>query len=568
MEQPCERMRMPGHWFDELASGGGSPEAVGFLVSAERNRRLILLAEVLDRVEEHSGALAGPDSVAAAWQLISEAARHRPPAVEELLCSPQTGSWAAHLLRRLHGSAGGPPLWVDVGHLHAVCLAACALAGLDADVTVPVRDGAVVLPTLGLARLEKPGSGIEYDTATARLRGAELTLAQTTGRAVTVTPLSERETADWFPLRRLGPTTWLDDVDPYRDLAEPVPPERLEDAEVEVWRQLFKEAATIPRPGPSGPGRLRGTDIRRIVPWAGTSGEPRSGVVSATTGDAFGSMVVSRPATGLALAEAMVHEFQHSKLSALLHLFPLLDDDRAEIHYAPWRPDPRHLTGLLHGAYAFVGVAGFWRDRMAEPSVADRDVAAFQFALLRVQTGRVVRTLRASDRLTPTGRRLVDGLAGTLRGWRREPVPPTIAARAAAAAISHAVEWRLRNQTRLATEPAGSGTPPVDRPVSPDVWADDRLRLYREPPTRPVTPDELLAAGLPSAAEHGYAATLRATPDDPHALAGWLLATATLHPHRRRLLRRPERLSAALASTGTTPGTPAMATLADRLCAA
>ncbi|MFC8694308.1 aKG-HExxH-type peptide beta-hydroxylase [Streptomyces parvus] len=36
----------------------------------------------------------------------------------------------------------------------------------------------------------------------------------------------------------------------------------------------------------------------------------------------------------------------------------MLDDDRTEEHHAPWRPDPRRLPGLLHGAYAFVGVAG------------------------------------------------------------------------------------------------------------------------------------------------------------------------------------------------------------------
>ena len=556
MGQPYQRVRMPGDWFDELASGGGSPEAVAFLRGGERNRRLMLLAEVLDRLEEHPEELARTGTVATAWRLITEAAEHRPDAVEELLLSPQVGCWTAHLLRRLHGSVEGPPLWADIGHLHAVCLAARALAGLDAEVTVPVVDGAVVLPTLGLARLEKPGSGPEFTTATARLRGPGLTLAQPGGRAVTVHPLGRHDTGDWQPLRRLAPGTFLDDVDPYRDLTEPIAPERLDDAEVGAWRALFAEATAILRPAAPGPGRLRVQDIRRIVPWAGATAPPPGEVLSATTGDAFGSMVVSRPATGLALAEAMVHEFQHSKLGALLHLFPLLDDDRAEIHYAPWRPDPRHLTGLLHGAYAFVGVTGFWRDRMAEPAVVDGDLAAFQFALLRVQTGRVVRTLRASDRLTPTGRRLVDGLAGTLRGWRREPVPPAVAARAAAAAVSHAVEWRLRN--RLAAEPA----------VAPARWVDDRLRLYRKPPVSPVTPDELLAAGHPSAAEHGYAATLRATPDDPHALAGWLLATATLHPHRRRLLRRPERFRAALASTGTTPGTPAMATLADRLCAA
>ncbi|TDC73818.1 HEXXH motif domain-containing protein [Streptomyces hainanensis] len=568
-------MRMPGHWFDELASGGGSPEALGFLVTAERNRRLILLAEVLDRVEERPGALAGLEAASTAWRLITETVGERPMAVEELLLSPQVGCWAAHLLRRLHGSADGPPLWVDAGYLLAVCLTARALAGLDADLRVPVRDGAVALPTLGLVRLQPAGSGPRFTMATARLRGARLSLTQVGGHAATVTvaPLSERETPGWLPLRRLGPTTWLDDVDPYRDLAEPIAPTRLAEPEVRAWRRLYERAATIPRPAPPAPGRLRVADIRRIVPWTGASPRPRAGVLSATTGDAFGSMVVSRPPDGLALAEAMVHEFQHSKLGALLHLFPLLDDDRAEIHYAPWRPDPRHLTGLLHGAYAFVGVAGFWRDRMSEPSVVRADIAAFQFALHRAQTGKAVRGLRASNRLTPAGRRLVDGLAGTLRGWRDEPVAPAIVARAAAATVSHAVEWRLRHlrcpdeETAALAAGSRSGAYAARIAAEPAPWADDRLDLYRDPPRTPATPDELLAAGDPLAATAGYADRLRHAPDDPHALAGWLLATTTLHPHRRRLLRRPERFRAALTATGSTPGTPEMDDVADWLCA-
>ena len=45
---------------------------------------------------------------------------------------------------------------------------------------------------------------------------------------------------------------------------------------------------------------------------------------------ACGAMVIARTSSPLALAETLVHEFQHSKLAALLHLFPLADDDRVE----------------------------------------------------------------------------------------------------------------------------------------------------------------------------------------------------------------------------------------------
>ncbi|RSS79442.1 hypothetical protein EF918_17375 [Streptomyces sp. WAC06614] len=287
-------------------------------------------------------------------------------------------------------------------------------------------------------------------------------------------------------------------------------------------------------------------------------------------------MVVSRPPDALALAEAMVHEFQHSKLGALLHLFPLLQDDGAEIHYAPWRPDPRHTTGLLHGAYAFTGVTGFWRDRLAEAeagggadpgtgadSGADAASAGFHFALRRLQTRLVVRTLLTRGELTPVGTRLLHGLAATLDGWLREPVAPATAARARAAAVSHQVEWRLRNlrcdeperAALLAAYRAGDAAPPAGahRPVlagKPGPWSDPRARLYRDPPRTPAGADAQLVAGDPGTARALYAETLRRSPADAHALSGWLLAQAALDPAHRRLLRRPERL-AALA-----PGTP------------
>ncbi|MFI5481070.1 HEXXH motif domain-containing protein [Streptomyces rubiginosohelvolus] len=585
-------IRMPGHWFDELATGGGSMEAVGFLAQGERSRRLLLIGELLSRLEQRP-TLLGPADLGAIWETVEQAEERRPGCAEELLLSPEVGSWLAHTLRRLHAVSVGPPLWVDAGHLAAVALVAALRSGTDADLVVPAREGAIPLPTLGLAQL--PGIPLlGFQPVHARVREGELLLTATvpgTGAAaLTLRPLTAPQSAVWWPTHRLlvrqgGPEVALDDTDPYRDLDRPIPPRRLTPRELATWRRLFAEAVTLLAPGPipvpgsgvppesgdTSPGTLRPEEIRRIVPWPGRLPNGPVEGLSASTADAFGSMVVAEPPNGAALAETMVHEFQHSKLGALLHLFAMLDDDRTEEHYAPWRPDPRHLPGLLHGAYAFVGVAGFWRDRIGDRAADPLDLAPFRFALRRIQTRTVLRTLATRAALTGPGRRLVAGLTRTVDGWLREPVDGQAVARARAAAAGHRAEWRLRHLRCADEERAGlaaavrSGTPlPPPRPprlvpaAERTHWRDVRGALYLRPDaatdpaadTAPVHADVLLVHGEAASARKAYREQGSATPGDPHLLAGWLLAHTALHPGHRRLLARPERFAAAVEGEG------------------
>ena len=576
--------RVPEGIFAELAAGGGSAGAVEFLVRAERARRLLLLRTLLDRL----GPLSTPLTPAAgAWHALKEAAARAPEPVDRLLLAPATGGWIAHLLRRTHGTAAGPPLWAEAGHLCALAAAASLHAGTRTDLRVALADGGLVLPGLGLVRLPDAETGLTVGRA--RTEDGRLTLtgsARNGGtRTLTVRPATEplgggdvrgggsaapvgedsdghgRSYASWFPLRTLthltptGPVAiHLDDLDPYRDLDDPLPPARLDQDEAEAWQRLFEEAvALLAEPGGTGPGRFDPAAIRAVVPWGSTSTVPPAPPtvrVSATSGDSFGAMVIARPSSVIALAETLVHEFQHSKLAALLHLFPLLDDDRRERYYAPWRSDPRHLTGLLHGAYAFTGVAGFWRDRLTaarDDRTGTRDDAAelagYHFALRRLQSRLVVRTLLAEGRLTPQGRALVSGLARTLDGWLRERVPTAALARARTAAALHRTEWRLRNVV-----PVADLDHPPDRPrFRPDrtTWPDVRTHAFATRPIAPRTGDEHLAAQNPAAALARYAEQLTADPAEPHSLAGWIVARAALYPGRtaRRMLARPELLA-------------------------
>ncbi|WP_345962116.1 HEXXH motif-containing putative peptide modification protein [Streptomyces sp. BRB040] len=605
--------RVPDRLFAELAAGGGSAEAVAFLERGERARRLLLLRTLLDRLAEPPTPLT---PVAEAWDTFKAAAERAPEAVDRLLLAPTTGGWIAHMLRRVHGTATGPPLWAEAGRLNVLALTAALRAGTEASLTVPLTDGALHLPVLGLLRLPAAPPGPTVARATAK--AGELTLsgppAPDGGRtSVTCRPATSpadggdpdgprpsgpapsgagpsgpcpagvppaprpAETppapavgsapgtgsapaAAWLPLRTLthttptGPVTIpLDDLDPYRDLDDPVPPARLDAEEAAEWQRVFDGAvAALAATGTEqGPGRLDPALIRAVVPYgrtAATPPAPPTVAVSASSGDSFGAMVISRPGSALALAETLVHEFQHSKLAALLHLFPLLDDDREERYYAPWRADPRHLTGLLHGAYAFTGVAGFWHDRLTDPAHAE--AAAYHFALRRVQCRLVVRTLLTSARLTAPGRRLVEGLARTLDGWLRVPVDRAALRRARTAAVLHRTQWRLRNVA--APDAPGDGSAPAGPPEDgalrfrPDrgFWPDTRTHAFARRPTDPRTPDEHLAAGDPAAALDGYAEDLARDATDPRALSGWIVARAVLDPGRsaRRPLARPELL--------------------------
>lgn len=510
----------------ELATGGGSDEALDQLERGERTRRLLLLGALHDRTDAPVAPLGSPD---VAWQALRTAYRRDAGQVERLLLSPSVGSWVGHLLRRLHGTAEGPELWTEWGHLHRLAVSAALLASTDVHLPVPVTDGRLPLPGLGLLRL--PGRWTGHRAALATVHAGELTVSSGQYQ-VSLDPAHGPESAVWLPLRSVAPGVLLEDLDPYRDLDGPVAPARLDAAEFAAWRRVFADAGEVlgARTEP-GPGRLDPGRIRSVIPWGrvGVLPPPEPTVRrSATTGDAYGAMVITRPAGGVMLAETLVHEFQHSKLAALLHLFPLLDDDRAERYYAPWRADPRHLTGLLHGAYAFIGVTGFWRDRMSDGSVAP-GTAAYYFALRRLQTRLVVRTLATSDRLTAPGRRLVAGLADTLDGWLREPVPDDALRRARTAAHLHRTEWRLRNLRPPRSSP---------RPTTA-FWPDIRTHAFAVRPGVPRTADEFLAADDPEAATNRYA---RLDPVDPHVRAGRLVAYATLHPGRtgRRILARPE----------------------------
>ncbi|WP_409491202.1 aKG-HExxH-type peptide beta-hydroxylase [Amycolatopsis sp. cmx-11-12] len=481
---------------------------------------------------------------------------------------------------------------MHLGHAHAIAAAAAIRAELDFETAIPAWHGNAMLPSLGMARF--PGAA---PFSSAVVRGVNgryfVSNAETTVRLPS-TPDSDGP--GWWGIRRVRSQVGahrfslrLDDLDPYRGLYEPVPPERLPAKDLAAWQRLIDEACRLIA------GHLPG--LARIMPVGLASLVPKPQVLfrnpSASTGEAFGSAVVGLPADGASLAESLIHEFQHIVLGGLLHLVELSEPDPRERIYVAWRDDPRPLSGALQGVYAFFGVTAFWR-ALAKAGQSPRR-SGFEFAYWREQTWRTLRVLRADATLTDAGRRFLDSVAERLGPWQDEPVPVEASELAAAAGRDHLAGWRARH---LRPDPcvvaglaaawsSGRSRPPVTldatdlppTPVPDGSWSHARTDLIRlavsdtplsqdgPPPAVPgaTTADFAYAAGEFLEAIKGYREELATDPDRPASLVGLGLALSARGPHpaARALLRCPELVRAVHRPLRAVPRPPTVEQLAS-----
>jgi HEXXH motif-containing protein len=563
--------------FDAFARLEGDGVMLRRLRRVERSRRKLLLRSLFEEVakaDDLSGPLPPLDT---AWELLARVEDSSPRDFSRILSHPYTGSWAGYTTRLLRGRIGGVcPLWMHVGHVHALAAAAAIRAGLEFETEVPVWEGNAVLPTLGVARLE---ASSPFEVAEVRGRRNHYTV--TNGTSVVRLPESPgSETDDWWSLRRAGVRVGsrrfalqLDDLDPYRGLYEPVLPQRLPAAEIEDWQRLIGEAcqlivAHVP-------------DLAESMPIGLSSLVPKPQVLfqnpSASTGEAFGSALVGRPTDGASLAATLIHEFQHIVLGGVLHLVELVEADPRERIYVPWRDDPRPISGAFQGVYAFFGVTMFWRALARDGAAATARRAAFEFAYWRRHSWRTLQALRDDAALTAAGRRFLDGVAQRLDPWQHESVPREIDELAAAAAADHRAGWRVRHLRPNPTAVvelvgawlAGRDRPPASiqatalppTPVPDGAWASARTELTRLgvseadqtllPDLWSVVPgattaDFDYASGRFTDAVHGYRAELAEDPDRPVSLVGLGLALAARgsDPAARALLSCPELVRA------------------------
>ncbi len=101
--------------------------------------------------------------------------------------------------------------------------------------------------------------------------------------------------------------------------------------------------------------------VRQVVP-VGYDAERH---LSASYQEAIGTLYLTLHPQLMTMTEALIHEFSHNKLGALLELDPLLENAFHPLYKSPVRPDPRPLHGVLLAVHAFQPVARLY-ERMIE----------------------------------------------------------------------------------------------------------------------------------------------------------------------------------------------------------
>jgi HEXXH motif-containing protein len=402
--------------FAALASGLGGADAVRVLWSGQHSKRLLLLRALIESWPEDLQDL--HEAVAA----IGAAEAQAPTAVRAILVDPLTGAWSAETLRRLRrGSATEN----DLGHFFALATATALRARTDVRVHGYVRDGWLYLPVLGRVPTEAGHGRVELATREGRLLvdGVDVSDGRQSRRTLTI-PGDPALSVE------------LDDVDPYRDAYHVAAADRLTDHDVGDWRRGLAGAWEIlTRFVPARAGEIR-EGLQCLVPL--TKPDLRA-ARSATSREAVGVIGMDRPRTSAEFAVALVHEFQHSKLSAVLDLVTLYEQsDRT--FFAPWRADPRPIGGLLQGAYAFLGVADLWRSLCADPAAFSR--AQDEFAMARAQVTDAIATLIAANLLTGSGERFVAAMAAAVDELHTTVVPVATESKARRTVAELRAAWR------------------------------------------------------------------------------------------------------------------------------
>ncbi|MER6826316.1 HEXXH motif domain-containing protein [Streptosporangium sp. NPDC000563] len=428
--------RIPAKVFSDLAHGGGGAPAVSRLSAAQYSKHALLVRAVVEtaRTTGHAEAPA----TRRAYDLLATVQRRHPGAVDAVLRHSSVGAWARRTIRMLRaGDTRATP-----GQLSALAAAAAIRSRTACDIDVPAADGVVTLPSLGQAILSPT---VSWATVECAAEGAEVTADR---MVVRIPDDPRRDASGWRGLRTLSAEAdgvplrlVIDDLDPYRMPETANIGERLSEAETERWQSTLHTAWDLLVRHHRTVAEEVSTAITVLTPLVA----PAGGQSSSTSRETFGCVALSTPPDALSLAVTLTHETQHAKLSALLDLVPLTLPDDGSRHYAPWREDPRPVPGLLQGAYAFLGVAGYWmRQRTLESGEAALRAHA-EFFQWREAARLVTGTLLTGGRLTPTGESFAAGMARRLDDWSRESVPARARAMGLRRADEHRARWLERN---------------------------------------------------------------------------------------------------------------------------
>jgi uncharacterized protein len=357
--------------FGSLASGGGSASAVRQLIAGQQSLRRALLMAVNQAASTHAAVdSATRTRLRAAWGVLSDVDTEYPDALDRVLGHPFVRLWAVRCLGQLESPIPAPA--ADLDYLSALAAAAAVRAGATAELSVPIIDGAVLLPTIG--RLVAGPGAAEHATAHLVIEGDVVQfLVGDDGWKLAISDMfqsgadpalvgDDRRTAEWHSIRHLRAgdvAAPVEDADPFRDCYGSAVAPPLSSAQFAAWQQAFNAAWTeIENSWPEYAPAIR-AGLMMLVPL-----EPEPDGVGAVERHAFGAVAVPWSHDPASLSQSIVTAFQRAKFGAIIDLFDLCD---------PQAVDARSVSDQVEDAYVRLATGPADAARAAVETLADRD---------------------------------------------------------------------------------------------------------------------------------------------------------------------------------------------------
>jgi HEXXH motif-containing protein len=451
--------RLPEAMLTALAAGAGGPQAMRALADIQLSRNRMFARTIVELARRTGHPQAG--EAGEAYRLLAEVEQVAPAAVRDVLCYPTVAAWMSGTASLLRGTTSGSA--PNPGWLGSVVAAAAVRARLPIRIPsyhAPVRGAALVLPSLGTATLPAEGTldiRVHADGVTLARGGHRLHLPTEADPEADLEDGAEDGAEGgaaagsgtcppgWAGLPRILAGSGNLRVDARLDGPswEVLPGGSL-DARIlttpgaldtELWRRRIGAGWRLLARHHTEVADEAALMVRAFVPLLAA---PDGGMVSGTFRSAYGAVAMSLPPDARVVALTLAHELQHAKLVAVMDSFALVTPGPEQLFYAPWRSDLRPLGALLHGAYAHVGVAAFWRTQQrVEETAEDVFEAQVAFARWRSAAWAATDAVLGTGRLTPMGELMVDGMRATLRRFLAEPVPEAALGQAERVARSH-----------------------------------------------------------------------------------------------------------------------------------
>jgi HEXXH motif-containing protein len=152
--------------------------------------------------------------------------------------------------------------------------------------------------------------------------------------------------------------------------------------------------------------------LQQLIP-VGTHDETH---LSASYREAIGTSYLTLHPRLMSMVEALIHEYQHSKINMLFHVDEVMRNAYHPLYCSPVRPDPRPLHGVLLAAHAFVPVAELYkRLRETQDPLSQKGGFNDRFRQIIANNEEALGVIREYADPTPLGDQLISDLDRTHR---------------------------------------------------------------------------------------------------------------------------------------------------------